>query len=74
LRKTGKRLGIRTDALNLFEKDIVEDLQIYGVSLVVEEFEKNLPDAKVVAFDDIYAKKSLKVKVPFDLAFMNRLI
>ncbi|MDR2411734.1 MAG: hypothetical protein LBD88_04130 [Candidatus Peribacteria bacterium] len=29
LRMTGKRLGIRTDSLNLFEKDIVEELQIY---------------------------------------------
>jgi hypothetical protein len=42
LRITGKRLGIRTDALNLNEKDIVEELQIHGASLVVEELERNL--------------------------------
>jgi phenylalanyl-tRNA synthetase beta chain len=54
VRKTGKRLWIRTDALNLYEKDLVDELQIYGASLIVEELEKNLGNVKVVAFDDLW--------------------
>jgi phenylalanyl-tRNA synthetase beta chain len=74
LRMTGKRLGIRTDSLNLFEKDIVEELQIYWLSLVVGELEKNLNWIKLIAYSDIYPKKQEKVEVDFDLNFINKLI
>jgi hypothetical protein len=71
---TGKRLGIRTDSLNIFEKDIVEELQIHGASLVVEELEKNLPNLKIVSFDDTCNIKKDPKKVSFNLPFINKLI
>jgi len=33
---------VRTDSLNVFEKDIVLEIPIKAVSLIVEELEKNL--------------------------------
>ncbi len=45
LRKSGKRLGIRTDSLNVFEKDILNEMQICGASLVVNELQKLLPES-----------------------------
>ncbi|MDD3303034.1 MAG: phenylalanine--tRNA ligase subunit beta, partial [Candidatus Gracilibacteria bacterium] len=34
VRKTGRRHGIRTDSLNVFEKDVPLEFPIYGVSLI----------------------------------------
>lgn len=74
VRKTWKRLWVRTDSLNVFEKDIVCGLQIHWASLIVDELEKNLKDINIIAYSDIYSKKQKEVKVSFDLNFINRLI
>lgn len=74
LRITWKKLWIRTDALNIFEKDILNEMQICWVSLIASEIEKYFSDAKFVAFSDIYPKKQEKIFIDFDLDFINNLI
>ncbi len=74
IRQTWKRLWIRTDSLNVFEKDIVNELQIHGASLIVTELEKNLEWIKVTWFSDSYVKKQEVVKIEYDIDFFNKLI
>ncbi|RAL57665.1 phenylalanine--tRNA ligase subunit beta [Candidatus Gracilibacteria bacterium GN02-872] len=74
IRITGKKLGIRTDALNVFEKDILNEMQDKGASLIISEILKNIPNAKLISFSDIYPKKQEKIFIDFDLDFINNLI
>jgi len=74
IRQTWKRLWIRTDSLNVFEKDIVNELQIYGASLIVSELEKNLEWIKITWFSDSYVKKQEVVEIEYDIDFFNNLI
>ncbi|PZM85039.1 phenylalanine--tRNA ligase subunit beta [Candidatus Gracilibacteria bacterium] len=74
LRITGKKLGLRTDALNIFEKDILNEMQDKGASLIISEILKNIKNAKLVSYSDIYPKKQEKVFIDFDLDFINNLI
>jgi hypothetical protein len=39
----------------LYEKDLVDELQIYGASLIVSELEKILKDVKIVSFSDLWS-------------------
>jgi len=74
VRKTGKRQGLRTDALNIFEKDIVCGMQPCGASLIVTELQKIFPKSKIEAISDVYPKKEENAPVPYDLDFTRRLI
>ena len=74
VRKTWKRLWIRTDALNIFEKDITNWIQHSGMSLIAEELEKHFENIKLVAYSDIYPKKQEQITIPFDIEFINNLI
>ncbi len=74
IRKTGKRLWVRTDSLNVFEKDILPDMAIKWISLIYSELEKNLKWVKITAFSDIYPDKQKIIKIPFDLEYINNLI
>lgn len=74
VRKTGKRLGIRTDALNLFEKDLVNGMQDKAMALIINELEKNLKNIQIVSASDIYANTQKKVLIDFDRDFYNKLI
>ncbi|NVP17875.1 phenylalanine--tRNA ligase subunit beta [Candidatus Gracilibacteria bacterium] len=74
IRKTGKRLGVRTDSLNVFEKDIVNGMQQAGLSLIVNELQKNLKDVKLISFSDIYPNKQKEVFIDFDLNFINKIV
>lgn len=74
VRKTWKRLWIRTDALNIFEKDIVNGIQHAWMSLIVDELEKNLPEITITEYSDLYPIKQEIVEIPFDLDFINKLI
>ncbi len=74
IRKSWKKLWVRTDALNVFEKDIVNGMQEAWLSLIVSELEKNLKDIKISAFDDIYPIKQKEINVLFDLKFINKLV
>jgi len=73
LRKTGRRLGIRTDALNLFEKNIPEELALYGVSLIYRELLNIFPQLKIEGYAESYPKKQEKRKVAYDKNFINKL-
>ena len=74
IRKSGKRLGIRTDSLNVFEKDLVSAIRDTGPSLIIAELEKHLPDLKLESFTDVYAEPGLQTTIEFDLDYINRLI
>ncbi len=74
IRKTWKRLWVRTDSLNVFEKDIVNGTQQAWLSLIVSELQKNLKDVKLVSFSDIYPNKQKEVFIDFDLNFINKII
>ncbi|MDD5769476.1 MAG: phenylalanine--tRNA ligase subunit beta [Candidatus Gracilibacteria bacterium] len=74
LRMTGKKLGVRTDALNVFEKDILPELASYATSLIVEELKLVFPNLKLENYFDSYTKKQEIVKQQFDLEFYNNLI
>lgn len=74
IRKSGKKLGIRTDALNVFEKDLVNGMQLAWMSLIANELEKNLPELKLSAYTDDYSKPQEIVKIDFDQDFIQNLI
>ena len=74
IRKTGKRLGIRTDSLNVFEKDLVNGMQYAGMSLIVLELENNLKNIKLTSYTDSYQEKQKTIEIDFDLDFINNLI
>lgn len=74
IRKSGKRLGVRTDSLNVFEKDLLNEMQPAGLSLIANELEKNLPELKITAFGDSYPVKQEIVTIPFDQTFIENLI
>lgn len=74
IRKTWKRLWVRTDSLNVFEKDIVNGTQQAWLSLIVSELQKNLKDVKLVSFSDIYPNKQKEVFIDFDLNFINKIV
>jgi phenylalanyl-tRNA synthetase beta chain len=74
IRKSGKKLGIRTDALNVFEKDLVNGMQLAGMSLIANELEKNLPELQLTAYTDNYNKPQKEITIPFDQEFIQNLI
>ncbi len=74
LRMTGKRLWVRTDALNVFEKDIVPELASYATAFILQELKKAFPNMKVEWYFDSYESKQKEVTQIFDLAFYNNLI
>ena len=73
VRQTGKRLGIRTDSLNVFEKDIQADMNLRWASLIVSELEKNLKWIGLISYSDSYENKQPEVTIPFDLEKINSL-
>lgn len=74
IRKTGRLLWIRTDALNVFEKNIPLDLQEKGLALIVSILEEEFWEIKLNSFDDVYKNKQETRKVPLDIEFINNLI
>jgi len=74
IRKTWKRLWVRTDSLNVFEKDILPDMAIRWVSLIASELEKNLEWVKITAYSDVYSDKQVSIEIDFDLEYINNLI
>lgn len=74
LRLTWKRLWIRTDALNVFEKEILPETASRWMSLILSELKKEFPKLEIVSYFDSYEDRQKEVKLPFDLAFINNLI
>ncbi len=74
IRKTWKRLWIRTDSLNVFEKDIVNWLQIHWLSLIVDELEKNIDWIKIKEYTDINNNPEKNIEIDYDVSFLNNLI
>jgi len=74
LRQTWKRLGLRTDALNVFEKDLVVDLRDIGPSLIIQELEKHIPNLELQTFNDVYPVKEVQKTIPFYPDFISKLL
>ena len=74
IRKTWKVLGLRTDALNVFEKDLLPEMASCGASLIISELEKFFPELKIEEFKDSYEIKQKEVEVDYDINFINNLI
>ncbi|MCP4523548.1 MAG: phenylalanine--tRNA ligase subunit beta [Candidatus Gracilibacteria bacterium] len=74
IRKTGKKLGVRTDSLNVFEKDLVNGMQLAGMSLIADELEKNIPELELTAYTDHYKKPQEEINIPYDQSFIQNLI
>ncbi len=74
IRKTGKRLGIRTDSLNVFEKDLVSSIRDTGPSLIIKELEEHIPSMRLEAFTDIYPEPQSHNTIDFDLEHIKKLI
>lgn len=74
VRQSGKRLGLRTDALNVFEKDLVVELRDTGTSLIMQEISTQIPQAKLEAFTDVYPEKEYAAEIEFDLDHISGLI
>lgn len=74
VRKSWKNHGVRTDALNVFEKDLVNGMQSAGMSLIVNELEKHLPNMKLISYSDVYPNKQEVITIDYDHAFIDNLI
>ncbi len=74
VRKTWRRHWIRTDSLNVFEKDIPLELPLAWVSLIYKKLKEIFPELKINWYSDSYPKKQELIKIPFDLNFINKLI
>ena len=74
LRLSWKRLWIRTDALNIFEKDLLPVSARWGLSLIVHELEKCFTDIDFESYSDCLTKKIEEKTVDYDLNFINNLI
>jgi len=74
VRGTGKKHGLRTDALNVFEKDLVVEIRDTGTSLIMQELQKQLPDCKLESFTDVYPEKQYTAEIDFDLDHICNLI
>lgn len=74
LRHTGRRLGIRTDALNIFEKNIPAHFAQNGASLIYSELKEIFPVIKIEAFGEVYSKKDENITIAYDEKFISNLI
>lgn len=74
VRRSGKRIGLRTDALNLFEKDLVVSLRDTWTSLIIKELQIYIPDMKLEAFTDVYPEPEYVNKIDFNLEHICNLI
>lgn len=74
VRQTGKKLGLRTDALNVFEKDLVCSIRDTGPSLIIKELEEHFDDMKLEAFTDVYPEPKYQTTIEFDLDHICALI
>lgn len=74
VRKTGKTLGIRTDALNVFEKDLLPVMAEKALALIVDELQKTFPDLRLTAFSDSYTDTQVSKTIDHDPVFISSLI
>ncbi|MCH2188283.1 phenylalanine--tRNA ligase subunit beta [Candidatus Gracilibacteria bacterium] len=74
LRQTGKRLGLRTDALNVFEKDLQADMAIKGLGLILEELKKHCPNMKITGHSDSYPNPQKQVSFEYQEEKIKSLI
>ncbi len=74
VRKTGKRLGLRTDALNIFEKELVPELSHIGASLIITELEKHFKALKEEKMSDIIHEHREQTRIPYMPKYIRNLI
>lgn len=65
---------MRTDALNVFEKELVHELSHIGASLIISELQQYFPEMKISAASDIYGREIKQKEIPFHLEYIQNLI
>ncbi len=73
LRFTWKRLWLRTDSLNIFEKDTIKEMCDKWLSLIINEL-KNIFDCKIECYSDFYKEKETTKKIDFSIDYIKNLI
>lgn len=74
LRISWKRLWIRTDSLNVFEKDTIKEMIPYAMSLIYLTLKDSFPNLNIDWYKDCYNEKEEITQIDFDLNFYNNLI
>ncbi len=74
IRGTGKRLGLRTDALNVFEKDLTTNMQHRWVALILSELRELFPKLEITKVSDVYPEPSKETQITFKPERINNLI
>lgn len=73
LRHTGRRLWIRTDALNIFEKNIPAHFAQNGASLIYTTLKEIFPHLEIESYGEIYSKKDDEITIAYDEKFISNL-
>ena len=74
IRATGKRIGLRTDALNVFEKDLTTQMQARWVALILSELRNIFPNLKIEKVSDVYPDPRTPITIELDVQRINNLI
>ena len=74
IRKSGKRIGLRTDASAKFEKGLDPNLAMEAMNRACQLVEEMGAGEVVGGAVDVYSKKKEPVRVPFDAAKINRML
>ena len=74
LRKSWRKLWIRTDALNIFEKAPPKSFPLCGISLVCARLREIFEYMKIISYNDVYSHKQDQITIPYSVEFTNQLI
>ncbi len=74
IRKSAKRIGLRTDASGKFEKGLDPNNAMEAINRACQLAEEMGAGEAVGGAVDVYAKKREPVRVPFDAAKINRML
>jgi len=72
IRRTALRYDNRTEASSRFEKAIDADRCDQALSMAAQLFAELYPEMKIVAFKDLYLKKSVKNEIDVDFDWLDR--
>ena len=71
VRKTDKRFDEKTDSAIRYEKNLDTETVSLGVSLTLELLKEIFPEAKVVAYSDVYSIKTERAKIEVSQEFLD---
>lgn len=72
IRKTDKRFDEKTDSAIRYEKNLDTENVSLGLSLTLQLLKEIFPEAKVVAFNDVYSIKTERAKIEVSQEFLDK--